>query len=83
MSDDLGSFLTYLPTLIRYHQMEPDLPTLISDVRYFLVPIPEQNQQSIFTFFFSSCKGHQSMTYPNICAFWDVLQRKEIFFWEL
>ena len=26
-SDDFGSFLTYLPTLIRYHQMEADLPT--------------------------------------------------------
>ena len=26
-SDDFGSFLTYLPTQIRSHQMEPDLPT--------------------------------------------------------
>ena len=25
-SDVFGSFLTYLPTLIRYHQMWPDLP---------------------------------------------------------
>ena len=27
MSDIFGSFLTYLPTLIRYHQMWLDLPT--------------------------------------------------------
>ena len=26
-SDDFGSFLTYLPSLIRYHQMGADLPT--------------------------------------------------------
>ena len=26
-SDDFRSFLTYLPSLIRYHQMEADLPT--------------------------------------------------------
>ena len=26
-SDDFGSFLTYLPTQIRYHHMEADLPT--------------------------------------------------------
>ena len=33
-SDVFGSFLTYLPTLIRYRQMWLDLPTHRSDLRF-------------------------------------------------
>ena len=31
LTSDVISSLNYLPTLIRYHQMNPDLPTLKSD----------------------------------------------------
>ena len=41
-SDVFGSFLTYLPTLIRYRQMWLDLPTLPLDLTSDFEKIPLQ-----------------------------------------
>ena len=51
-SDVFGQFLTYLPTLIRYHQMWLDLPTylpqdLTSDLKKFTIPIRVHNMDLI------------------------------------
>ena len=55
-SDVFGSFLTYLPTLIRYHQMWLDLPTylpldLTPDFEKITSPINVDNMDLVLLLF--------------------------------